>query len=150
MILLFYSISYLFFDLEFNPPSVGIYRTLFHFPKRMHVDVDVAAGPSAEVLLKYEGSGGGRYGERRRFSLIRTWPRAFEGISDVKAWGRRLPITSPAQPASLHRHDDIDQRHSWERQGRTDSGEETKKKRRGHLPKKETSLITAISTWSIN
>lgn len=73
LFMIFYNISYLFFGLEFNPLSVGIYSTLFHFPKRMHVDVDVAAGPSAEVLLKYERSDGEEArGERRRFSLIRT------------------------------------------------------------------------------
>lgn len=37
---------------------------------------------------------------RCRDSLIRTWPRAFEGISDVKARRWRFLITSLAQAAS--------------------------------------------------
>lgn len=117
------------FNLEFNPSLARIYRTSFHFSKRMHVDDGVAARAVSWSASKVRGSecdgrsrgDTGDDGERRRFSLIRTWPSAFEGISDVKAWGRRLLVTSPAQPASLHRHD-IDQRHSWEKQDRNDGG----------------------------
>lgn len=36
----------------------------------MHVDVDVAAGPSAEVLLKYEGSGDERHGAQRKMEIL--------------------------------------------------------------------------------
>lgn len=48
---------------------------------------------------------------RCRDSPIRTWPRAFQGIDDVKARGWRLLITSLA-PANLHRHG-IDQFGQW-------------------------------------
>jgi hypothetical protein len=33
---------------------VRIYSAPFHFSKRVHVDVNVAAEPSTEVILKYE------------------------------------------------------------------------------------------------
>lgn len=102
----FYSISYLFFGLEFNPPSVGIYKTLFHFPKRMHVDV--VAGPSAEVLLKYERSDGGKYGIRRKTEILadthlttRIWGHQWrQGLgAEVADY-----VTSPASQPPPPRH----------------------------------------------
>jgi len=58
--------TFLFLRLKFNPLSVRIYSAPFHFSKRVHVDVNVAAGPSTEVILKYEERETKREREKQR------------------------------------------------------------------------------------
>jgi len=114
----------------------------------MHVDVDIATGPSAQVLLKYEESDGEKArgtekdGDSRWYAPDHAHLRA-SVTSRLGGGGCRLRHR-PSQPASTATTSISG---SWERQGRTGSGEETKKG-----PSEEGNITNSrrASPWSIN